>query len=91
VSRLRWWRIGVLLERAGDPWTWTFHVRALSERKARALVAARVDSVHDLFICHPSEPLNIQGRSDEEIVADYGPYRRSKDDPMLAELLEKLA
>jgi hypothetical protein len=89
--RLRWWRIGVLLRRDDEPLTWTFHVRALTEKTARALVAAHVDAVHDVFICHPSEPLNIQGKTDEEIVANYGPYRRSKDDPMLAELLEKYA
>ena len=46
---------------------------------------------HDVYLCHPSEPLNIQGKSDEEIVADYGPYERSADDPMLAEILGRQA
>ena len=38
--KVRWWRMGVVFERDGDPWTWTLHVRAFHENGARRLVAA---------------------------------------------------
>ena len=33
---LRWWRLGVVVERDDALFTWTFHVRAFTERTARA-------------------------------------------------------
>jgi len=84
--KLRWWRLSVLLERDGDPWTWTFHVRAFTEAGARRLVAERLrGEAHTVYALEPSEPL-VKVAPQEEVVADYGPYRRSWDDPMLAEL-----
>ena len=84
----RWWRIGVVYEEDGDPWTWTFHVRAVTERTARRLVAERVSREHDVFLCHPSDPLlNVSPK--EHIAANYGPYRRSWNDPMLKDLLRE--
>ena len=88
MSQPRWWRIGVLIERDGDPWTWTFHVRALSERRARGLVAERVAAEHRLFVCHPSEQL-ARARREDEIAAEAGPFRRSWQDPMMSELKEQ--
>ena len=85
MSTPRWWRIGVVLTRDGDPWTWTFHVRALSERAARGLVADRVGEPHAVFVCHPSDPL-LKVSREEAIAAHYGPYRRSWDDPATAPL-----
>ena len=87
MSQLRWWRIGALLERDGGPWTWTFHVRALSERRARALVAERVGVEHRVYVCHPSDPLPKAPVKDE-IAAEAGPFRRSWADPMMAALKE---
>jgi len=82
--RLRWFRLSVLLEREGDPWTWTFHVRAMSEANAKGLVAERLSGeAHTVYACEPSEPLT-KADPKEEIVADYGPYRRSWEDPMMA-------
>ncbi len=89
MSTPRWWRIGVVFERGGAPWTHTFHVRALSERSARRLVADRVGRPHGVHVCHSSEPqLNVL--LTEEIAADYGPYERSWDDPMIVHLKETL-
>lgn len=85
MSPPSWWRIAVLIERDGAPWTWTFHVRARTERKARTLVAAHVGGPHTVYACHPSDPL-FRASPQEEIAAHYGPYRRSWDDPMLAGL-----
>jgi hypothetical protein len=87
TRQLRWWRVAVLLERSGEPWTWTFHVRAFTDGRARRLVADRLQGeAHAVFVCHPSDPLNgVEPR--EAIAADYGPYRRSWADPTLAELL----
>ena len=82
MSQLRWWRIGVLVERDGDPWTWTFHVRALSERRARGLVAERVGGEHRVFACHPSESL-ANAPKEEEIVAEAGPFHRNWCDPTI--------
>jgi hypothetical protein len=85
MGNLRWWRLSVLLERQGEPWTWTFHVRALTEAGARRLVAARLGGeAHRVYACEPSEPL-AKVAPKEEIVADYGPYRRSWSDPMMRE------
>jgi hypothetical protein len=82
----RWWRIGVLFEEQGAPWTWTFHVRAFSEESARRLVAERLgDRAFTVHVCHPSEPLPRAPR-EEEIAADYGPFRRSWDDPAVKQL-----
>lgn len=81
----RWWRVGVVFLREGDPWTWTFHVRAFTERAARALVAERVGSRHAIYVCHPSDPLPRVAKV-EEIAADYGPYRRSWEDPTITHL-----
>lgn len=82
----RWWRVGVLLERDGAPWTWTFHVRAFTEKSARSLVEARVGEVrHVIYACHASEPL-LRAAREEAIAADYGPYRRSFEDPAIARL-----
>jgi len=78
----RWWRIAIVFERDGDPWTQTFHVRARTEEGARRLVADRVGSEHRIYACVASEPLaRVEPR--DEIVATYGPYRRSWEDPML--------
>lgn len=77
---VRWWRVGVLFERDDDPWTWTMHVRAFTEASARRLVAERVDGPHEVYACVGSEPL-LRVENREEIVADYGPYRRSWGDP----------
>jgi len=87
---IRWWRIGVVIERDGEPWTWTFHVRAHTENKARALVAERLAGErHAIHACHPSDPL-IRVPPKETIAADYGPYRRSWSDPAVAALLALL-
>ncbi|MHC4547429.1 MAG: hypothetical protein ACYTEZ_01520 [Planctomycetota bacterium] len=84
--KVRWWRVGVVFERDGDPWTWTLHVRALTEASARRLVAERVgEAPHAVYACQPSEPL-LRVAATEEVVADYGPYRRSWQDPTIAHL-----
>jgi hypothetical protein len=86
APRLRWFRLSLYLERDGDPWTWTFHVRALTEANARRLVAERLGGkAHVVFACEPSEPLT-RAEQKEEIVADYGPYHRSWEDPAMAPL-----
>lgn len=87
----RWWRVVLVYEEDGDPWTWTFHVRAMTEKKARALVAAEVGR-EDLaiFVCAPSAPLPTAPREDV-IVANYGPWRRSWQDPTVEPLRQKLA
>lgn len=80
---LRWWRLCVLLVRAGEPWTWTFHVRAFTEATARRLVAERAGEPHAVLACHASDPLP-KAPPVEEVVADYGPWRRSFEDPMMS-------
>jgi hypothetical protein len=80
---LRWWRACVLVERDGDPWTWTFHVRAFTERNALRLVAQRVGGPHAVIACHASDPLP-KAAPVEEVVADFGPWRRSFADPAMA-------
>ena len=79
--KLRWWRVALYVEREGDPWTWTFHVRAFTEKTARRLIDERLEGeAHTIFTCVPSERLtNI--KQEEKIAADYGPYRRSWSDP----------
>jgi len=86
APRLRWFRLSLYVERDGDPWTWAFHVRALTEANARRLVAERLEGeAHVVYACEPSEPL-ARAAQKEEIVADYGPYRRSWKDPMMAQV-----
>lgn len=86
MSKLRWFRLSLYVERDGDPWTWTFHVRAFNEANARRLVAERLlGEAHVIYACEPSEPLP-RATPKEEIVADYGPYRRSWNDPMMAQV-----
>ena len=83
----RWWRVAVWFEEGGDPFTQTFHVRAVTERKARTLVGEALDGrEHTVYVCHPSDPLNKASR-EEFIAATYGPYRRSRDDPAIRTLL----
>ena len=88
---LRWWRIGVIMERDGEPWTWTLHVRANTEASARRLVDKRVaDEFPDvkrsaIHLCHPSDPL-LRVAPKEEIIVTYGPYRRAWSDPVVAGL-----
>ena len=88
---LRWWRMGVIMERAGEPWTWTLHVRANTEENARRLVHKRVaDECPDakrsaIHLCHPSDPL-LRVAPTQEIVVTYGPYRRAWSDPVVAGL-----
>ena len=83
----RWWRVAVWFETDGDPFTQTFHVRAVTERKARALVDEALGGrEHTVYVSHPSDPLNKASR-EEYIAATYGPYRRNRDDPSIAELL----
>lgn len=86
----RWWRIAIVYEDAGEPWTWTFHVRAFTEKSARALVVERVERQFVVYGCHPSEPLPTAPRH-EEIAANYGPWKRSWDDPTIAPLRNLLA
>lgn len=82
----RWWRIALYVEREGAPHTWTFHVRAPTEAKARSLVADHLrGEAHTIYVCHPSDPLR-SASPEPEIAAHYGPYRRSWKDPMLAAL-----
>ncbi|MGQ0614596.1 MAG: hypothetical protein ACT4PV_12745 [Planctomycetaceae bacterium] len=82
----RWWRLGVVVERDGAPWTMTMHARALSEAGARRLVAARLGGErHAVFVCHESEPLPKLPR-EEDLAALFGPYRRSWEDPGVAPL-----
>lgn len=79
---VRWWRMAVLFERDGAPLTWTMHVRAFTEASARALVAREVEGKHLVYACAPSEPL-ARVAPKEEVVARYGPYARSWEDPAL--------
>ena len=87
MSTPRWWRIGIWFERDGAPWTWTFHVLALSERAARQLVAERAGVPHEVFVCRPSDP-QLKVPRTEAIAADYGPYQRSWDDATVAPVLK---
>ena len=89
MSQPRWWRMGVLIERDGDPWTWTFHVRALSERRARGLVAQRVGGEHQVYACHPSDPLP-KARQIDEIAAEAGPFHRSWKDPLMIRIRNRI-
>ena len=84
--KLRWFRLSLYVERDGDPWTWTFHVRAFAEESARRLVAERLErEAHTVYQVEPSEPLS-RATPKEEIVASHGPYRRSWSDPMMAQV-----
>ena len=87
--RVRWWRMGVVFERDGDPWTWTLHVLAFHESGARRQVAGKVGGPHAVYACQPSDPL-LRAADTEEVVADYGPYRRSFEDPTIAHLEDLL-
>ncbi len=78
--KVRWWRVGVIFEREGRPYTQTLHVRAFDEVSALRLVAQRIGVRHHVYIAQPSEPL-LRVKEVEEIVATYGPYERSWDDP----------
>jgi len=83
---LRWYRVGIVLEREGEPCTWTFHVRAFTEAGALRLVEARLSG--EAFAVHalqPSDPL-LRATGGEEIVAEHGPWRRSWEDPTVAPL-----
>ena len=83
---LRWWRIALVLERRGAPWTWTFHVRAATEGRARQLVAERLPGEHyAIFTLRPSDPLPLPPDR-EGIAADYGPWPRDWADPSVAHL-----
>jgi hypothetical protein len=83
---VRWWRVAIVFEDDGAPHTWTFHVRALTEKRAEALVRDRVGRDESAVDgCFPSEPLPTAIQTDE-IVADWGPYRRSWNDPTIAHL-----
>lgn len=85
--KVRWFRLGVLAGDEGAPETTTFHVRARSERSARALVAARLPGRrHFVYACVPGDPL-ARAAPDEMVAAEYGPYRRSPSDPAVAALL----
>jgi hypothetical protein len=77
--------MGVVFERDGDPWTWTLHVRARTEGGARRLVAETVGAPHAVYACQPSDPL-LRVADKEEVVATYGPYRRSWEDRTIAHL-----
>ncbi|MHC4933346.1 MAG: hypothetical protein ACYTGV_14270 [Planctomycetota bacterium] len=86
----RWWRVGVLFERDGEPFTWTFHVRAPDAKGALELVDGRVkERPYAVFVCHPSEPLARASRK-PEVAAAYGPYRRSWRDPSIGHLRKLL-
>jgi len=85
VTSPRWWRIAIVYEDQGIPYTWTFHVRAFTEKRARELVAAKADRAFAVYVCHPSDPLPTAPR-EEEIAASYGPWKRSWADPALAPL-----
>ncbi|MHC4953358.1 MAG: hypothetical protein ACYTGZ_05665 [Planctomycetota bacterium] len=80
---IRWWRVAIIYEESGDPWTWTFHVRAFTEKRAIELAgkrAARTDFT--VYTCHPSDPLP-SAVQEEAVVAAYGPYHRSWADRTL--------
>jgi hypothetical protein len=83
--------MGVIMERDGEPWTETLHVRANTEENARRLVGRHVaDEFPDvtrsaIHLCHPSDPL-LRVAPKEEIVVTYGPYRRAWSDPVVAGL-----
>ena len=82
---VRWWRLGILYEENGAPWTWTFHVRARTEKKARELVNERVGRPHGVYACVASDPL-LRVEQVEEIVAEAGPFRRAWGDPTVGPL-----
>ena len=85
---VRWWRMGVIYERGGNPWTHTFHVRAFTEEGARRLVGQRLVGIrHAFHACQPSDPL-LRVANREEIVAEFGPYERSWDDETIQHLRE---
>ena len=87
---VRWWRLAIVYEESGEPWTWTFHVRAFTEKRARALVGESVGRAEfAVYVCHPSDPLPT-ALQQEAVVADYGPYRRSWDDVALRPLRARL-
>ena len=48
-------------------------------------MAKRVDREFAVYVCHPSDPLPKAPR-EEEIAANYGPWRRSWKDPTIAPL-----
>ena len=84
---VRWWRMGIVLEWEAQPHTWSLHVRAKTEKKARSLVAYRVaadypGAPHLVHTCEPSDPL-LKVANEERIAADFGPYKRSWNDPVL--------
>ena len=82
----RWWRVAVVLERDGAPWTWTFHVRAFAEAKARALVAEPFGAArHAVYACVSSDPLSRVAPK-EQVLVDDGPWPRSWEDPAMAPL-----
>jgi hypothetical protein len=84
--KVRWWRVGVLLVREGEPRTITFHIRATREERALALVEARVKgSPHAVYASHRSEPLH-RVAPEERIAVEYGPWHRSWSDPEVARL-----
>jgi len=87
---VRWWRVALIYEDDGAPHTHTFHARALTEKRALALVVDRMarDDFH-VYGCHPSEPLPTAPK-EEKIVADWGPYLRSWEDPSIAYLRTQL-
>ncbi len=85
MGRIRWYRVGLVFERDQTPFTWTFHVRAFTADAARRLAAARAGTPHAVYVCQPSEPLRRVAQV-EEIVAHYGPYPRSWNDPVVTPL-----
>jgi hypothetical protein len=90
VSAARWWRLGVLMEREGAPWTATFHVRARTEEGARRIVAERVSGGrYAVYACFASDPVPKMP-SHDEIAAVFGPYRRDWADPSVAALAATL-
>jgi hypothetical protein len=84
----RWWRVAVWFEDPdGDLFTQTFHLRAVTERKARSLVHAALEGRdHSVYVCHPSDPMN-KASHEELISVSYGPYRRDRCDPAFRRLL----
>ncbi|MEM8883615.1 MAG: hypothetical protein AAGD14_06095 [Planctomycetota bacterium] len=82
----RWYRVAIFYEEDGHPFTWTFHVRAFTEKAAVGLVEEHVGRDCTVFGCFPSDPLPTAPRH-EEIAAHYGPWKRSWDEPGLREAL----
>jgi len=88
---VRWWRVAIVYEEDGAPNTWTFHVRALTEKRAHALVGKRLArDDFAVYVSHQSDPLPTAIQTDE-IVADWGPYKRSWSDPTIAHLRDLLS